>query len=331
MVRGLARSKEVPMRKGIAILTGCLSVAVVALLVGRLPAQTPPAAPKPAAIVNGEVIPMAELDNLLKNKPQSPYPTTAKEQEEMRKIALNMLIDDVLIRQFLKKTVPAPGPAEVGKELAELQQALASQKPPKTLQDFLKDSHQTELELRTDIAARLQWKAYATAQLPDQQLKAYYDQNKVFFDKVMVRASHILLRVPEKASDAEKAAIRSKLAGIRQEIVAGKLDFAQAARTYSDCPSKVNGGDIGFFPYKFAVYPSFAQAAFAMNVGDVSDLVQTEFGFHILKVTDRKKGEPSNFETIKDLVRDVVAQETELYPRVIAEQRKTARIEIPAP
>jgi peptidyl-prolyl cis-trans isomerase C len=326
---GAHAGKEVTMRKG-TIVAGCLSAAVLAVLVGRLPAQTPPAQ-KPAAVVNGEVVPMAELEKLLKDRPQSPYPQTVKEQAEVRDIALKMLIDDVLIRQFLKKTMPPANPTDIAKELAELQQALANQKPPRTVQDFLRDTHQTEQELRTDIAARLQWKAYATAAMPDQAIKLYYDQNKVFFDKVMVRASHILLRVPDKASEPEKTAIRNKLLAIRQEIAAGKIDFAQAAKTYSDCPSKVNGGDIGFFPYKFAVYPSFAQAAFSMKIGDLSDPVQTEFGYHIIKVTDRKNGEASNFEAVKDLVRDVKAQEDELYPRVIAEQRKTAQIQISPP
>jgi peptidyl-prolyl cis-trans isomerase C len=301
----------------------CLTSLVLA---SPLRAQAP-AAQKPAAIVNGEAIPMADLAKLLQKEPPSPHPLTDGQKQEMRKMALDMLIDDILMRQFLKKSGIAVNAADVAKEFEDLNQALAKQK--KTLQDFLKETDQTQEQLRADVVARLQWRGYIMAKVPDQLLKAYYDQNKVFFDKVFVRASHILLRVPAKASDAEKGAIRAKLAALRQEILAGKIDFAQAAKTYSDCPSKVNGGDVGHFPYKFAVHDAFAKTAFAMDVGQVSDIVTTDFGHHIIRVTDRTKGEASNFDTMKDWVRDVYAQEHELYQQIILEQRRTARIEMP--
>jgi len=315
------------MRKEIHILTVCLGGLALATLVGRLGAQSPPAPSKPAAIVNGEAIPMADLAKLLDKGTPSPHPLTTGQKDEMRKMALDMLIDDLLMRQFLKKTGIQVSPAEVTKELDDLNQGLAKQK--KTFQEFLKDTDQTPEQLRADIVARLQWRGYMMAKVPDPVLKAYYDQNKVFFDKVFVRASHILMRVPAKASDAEKAAVRAKLIALRQDILAGKIDFAQAAKTYSDCPSKTNGGDIGHFPYKFAVQDVFARTAFAMKVGEVSDLVETDFGYHIIRVTDRTKGEISNFETMKDWVRDVYAQEHELYQQIIGEQRRMARIETP--
>jgi parvulin-like peptidyl-prolyl isomerase len=319
------------MRRGIGVVTGWMGVGLLAALAGPLQAQTPAAKPRPVAVVNGEPIASADLENLLKKEPPQVVMLTNEQKAEMRKTALDMLIDDVLMRQFLKKNVQPVSAAAVQRELTELQDALAKQKPSRTLQDFLKETAQTEQQLRADVAARLQWKAYVTARVPEQAIRAYYDQNKVFFDKVFVRASHILLRVPPKTSLQEKQALRAKLVALRQDIVAGKVDFAQAAKTYSDCPSKASGGDVGHFPYKFAVQEPFARAAFALKVGDLSDVVETEFGYHLIKVTDRTKGEPSNFEAIKDLVRDVYVQEHELYQGIIAEQRKTARIEITAP
>ena len=315
------------MRTANRILTIFLSSLVLAALTSPARAQTPAAQAKPAAIVNGEVIPMADLVKLLEKEPPSPNPLTQAQKEEMRKMALDMLVDDVLMRQFLKKSGITVNAAEVNKEFEDLNQALAKQK--KTFQDFLKETGQTKEQLQADVIARLQWRGYIIARVPDQVLKAYYDQNKVFFDKEFVRASHILMRVPSKASDSDKAAIRGKLAALRQEILAGKIDFAQAAKTYSDCPSKVNGGDIGHFPYKFAVQDAFARTAFSMRVGDVSDIVATDFGYHLIRVTDRTKGEASNFETMKDWARDVYAQEHELYQQIIFEQRKAARIEVP--
>jgi parvulin-like peptidyl-prolyl isomerase len=246
----------------------------------------------------------------------------------MEKAALDMIIEDVLMRQFLKKTVAAAKPADIDKELATLKDALGKQKPAKTIQEFLKEGGQTEEQLKGDIAARLMWKNYLEQKLPDATIKVYYDTNKLFFDKVMVKASHILVKVKVDATPAEKQAAQARIQAIRQEIVAGKIKFEDAAQKYSDCPSKTKGGDIGFFPYKFAVVEPFAKVAFSTPKDQISDIVATDFGMHIIKVTARTDGEPSDFQKIKDAVREIYAQDMDLYQSVLTEQRKAAKIEI---
>jgi parvulin-like peptidyl-prolyl isomerase len=299
------------------------TAAVLAVSAAALYAQAPAA--KTAAVVNGENIPMTEVQAILEERPP-PVPLTAEQEKERRKAALNMLVDDALMRQYLRKVIPAPSPAEVNKEMTELLDVLKKQN--KTLEQFLKEAKQTPEQLRADIVSRLQWKAYLAQRLPDTAVKAYFDQNRLFFDKVMVRASHILVKVAPTASPQERQAAMSKAQAIRQEVVTGKIDFAEAAKKYSDCPSKTKGGDIGPFPYKFAVVEPFSRAAFSLKVGEVSDVVTTDFGMHVIKVTDRTKGEPANFEAIKEGVREVYAQDLDLYQQVLTEQRKTARIEI---
>lgn len=284
---------------------------------------------KPAAIVNGEQISQAELRALLDARP-SPVPLSAQQQKELKQSAIDMLIDDLLMRQFLRKVAKPPTPEEMGKELEELKTALKKQ--DKTLDQFLRESKQTEEQLRQDMVARLQWKAYLVARFPDDtQLKAYYEANKPFFDKVFVRASHILVKFNGNATAAEKQAARNKLETIRQDIVAGKISFADAARKYSECPTKDKGGDIGSFPFKFVVVDPFAKAAFSMKKGDVSEVVTTDFGVHLIMVTDRTAGEPSSFDRLRETIREVMAQEMELYQRVLAEQRKAAKIEVNLP
>ena len=108
-----------------------------------------------------------------------------------------------------------------------------------------------------------------------------------------------------------------------------KVKFEDIARQYSQCPSKdkkESPGDIGQFPYKFVVVPEFAKTAFALKPGEISDVVQTVFGLHLIKVTDRTKGEVSTFENLKDTVREVWAQDEELFVRILADQRKTGKI-----
>lgn len=90
-----------------------------------------------------------------------------------------------------------------------------------------------------------------------------------------VRASHILVSSKDEATK------------LRQEIVDGKIDFATAAKEYSKCPSGQNGGDLGFFG-KGVMVPEFETAAFSLKVGEVSQPVQTQFGWHLIEVTAEK-------------------------------------------
>ena len=313
------------MKRRILFWHGIAGLAVMACLAGEMPAQTPTAATQPAAVVNGESIPMADVKAILDTIPPPVVPATAEQKREMQHNVVDMLVNDLIMRQFLRQhTTPASAAAIEG-EIAELKTALAKKKS--TLQAFLKESNQSETQLRMDIASSLQWKAYIAARVNDDALKAYYEANKAFFDKVTVRASHILLKVAPTASEADKQAARTKLQAIRQEIVAGKLDFAEAAKRFSDCDSKRDGGDLGNpFRCKFDVPEAFAQAAFSTKVGDVSDIVPTDLGLHLIKVTNRSAGEPSNFEAIKTEVREVYSME--LYQQVISQQRKAAQIQI---
>jgi parvulin-like peptidyl-prolyl isomerase len=301
------------------ILAG-LSLLVVA---GGLSAQAPQ--DRRVAAVNGEPIMQSEVDAVLKaTLPQSPTPLSEAQKKEAQATAINILVEDMLMRQFLRKNAAPAGQADIEKDMNELAASLAKDK--QTVADFLKMTGQTEAQLRADIAARLQYKNFVSPRLTDQAVKQYYDTNKIFFDKVQVRASHILLKVPANASQNDRQMLYNRALAIRQEIMNGQLQFADAAKKYSDCPSKENGGDIGMFPYKFVVLEPFAKAAFSMKVGDISEIVTTDFGYHIIKVTDRSQGQPSNFEQIKADVKEIFANE--IYQLIITQQRREAKIEM---
>lgn len=300
------------------------AIAAVLALGGTQVAAQQAARPA-AARVNGEEIPVSDVDAVVNQRP-SPVPVSQELQKEMRKAAVEMLIDDLLIRQYLRRNAAAPSQEDVQKEYDKLFEALKKQN--KTLEQFLHEGKMSKEQLREDIVARLQWKSYLTARFPEAEIKAYYDANKLLFDNVVVRASHILAKVGTNASAEEKQKAKAKLEVVRQEIVAGKVTFEDAARKYSECPSRDKGGDIGPFPYKFVVVEPFARAAFATKKGEMTDIVTSDFGFHLIKVTDRTAGEPSQFDQVREVVRDVMAQEQELYQRVLSDQKKSAKIEV---
>ncbi|OPZ25050.1 MAG: Foldase protein PrsA 1 precursor [Lentisphaerae bacterium ADurb.BinA184] len=138
-------------------------------------------------------------------------------------------------------------------------------------------------------------------------LEAYYADHKSDYEE-QVKASHILVRVKEDAKDDEKAAARTKAEGIRDRIVKG-ADFAAVARAESeDTGSGFQGGDLGFFGRGKMVKP-FEDAAFALEKEALSELVETPFGLHIIKVTDRKPARTLDEAAVTEEVRGKVGDE----------------------
>ncbi len=202
---------------GAALLAGAAASGRAQAPVGAPPAAATPAAPaaaKPPAVVNGEVVGKAELDDALKQAAgPNPAPLTEDQRRGQAMQVLGMLIDDKLMHQFIaKNAAPAP-PAEVSARVAAVEAELKKQN--KTLQDFYKESGQTEMTFRADCALAVQWDNYAKSKISDADVEKYYKYNKDFFDRVMVRASHILLRIPPNATDADKAKLKEQLNGLR--------------------------------------------------------------------------------------------------------------------
>jgi peptidyl-prolyl cis-trans isomerase C len=281
----------------------------------------------PVAVVNGEPVPRSLFDEVLKQRPPVVTPLTAAQQRQIKEAIVALLVDETLVRQFLKKNAPPVDPAEVAKQIESLQKGLEGQ--GKTLAEYCKETKQTEAQVRANISLMLQWNAYAAQKVTPAELKRYYADFKDFFDKTTVRASHIVLRIPPDASAADRDAAKKKLVDLRQEITSGKTTFAEAAMKHSQCPSAPKGGDLGFFPRKWMVEEPFAKVAFAMKVGELSDVVITEYGYHLIQVTDRKAGEATTFEDVQDEVRDSYVEEMKVA--ILTDLRKAAKIEIKLP
>jgi parvulin-like peptidyl-prolyl isomerase len=281
-----------------------VGVLMLAILTEHALAQ----ADKPAAVVNGQTITFAEIDNVLKHRPPSPTPLTPAQTNELRAMILDMEIDNLIMQQYMRQHMP-PVPDElVNRRIDELKTALG--KDGKTLAYYLQNTGLTQEQLRTNIINRLQREAYIRTHLTEDAVRAYYTANRDYFDHVAVRVSHIVLRVPANASPTERGITREKLQQLRQQIVSGKISFADAARKISQCPSAPDGGDLGYIHRKLQVDESFARAAFALKVGEISDVVETDYGMHLITVTDRKQSGPaSTFEKVQQDARAMAADE----------------------
>ena len=147
----------------------------------------------------------------------------------------------------------------------------------------------------------------AQQDVTDDEIAAYYEQNLVRYQHgEEAKASHLLLRVDEGETEES---VKTRIQEIKQEIANGDLTFAEAAEKYSEDPTaKQNKGDLGYFGRGRMVAP-FEEVAFSLPIGEISDLVQTQFGFHLLTVEDRKEEGTDSLESVRDDIRDTLQKQ----------------------
>jgi peptidyl-prolyl cis-trans isomerase D len=158
--------------------------------------------------------------------------------------------------------------------------------------------------------------------LPEQDLKTYYEQNvQRLAGKEERRASHILINAAKDAPTADRAKAKAKAEELLAAVRKSPKSFADVARKNSQDPgSATKGGDLDFFA-KGAMVKAFEDAAFALKKGDISDVVESEFGFHIIQLTDIKAPKAPSFESMRpQLEADLRKQQAQ---RQFAEQAET--------
>lgn len=171
---------------------------------------------------------------------------------------------------------------------------------------------QENMELLINNFLTLEYLDKAVAQkveVKEKDLKRFYKENKQKFQvPEKVRARHILIRVDRTASDDELKKALDRAESVLKKVRAGE-DFSQLASEFSeDAGSGKKGGDLGFFP-RDMMAPEFEKAAFALKPGQVSEIVHTSFGFHIIKVEEKMEPSIQPFEDVKDQLRRNVAVE----------------------
>jgi parvulin-like peptidyl-prolyl isomerase len=282
----------------------------------------------PAATVNGEVITKGELDANIKKVVAMPVPLPEAQRKQHQQLVLNGLIDAMLLRQFLEKNVPAIDEQEINAHMAALASHLRQQ--GRSMSDFCREMSRNEAQIRADIAANSRWYAYAEKHVTEQDLLKFYQDNKDLFDQVRVRVSEILIRVPTAATPSERELARKQVQELRGRILANQISFEEAAKQFSHSMTKEQGGDLDWLPHvKGGLLPlpdDIVELAFRMQPGQVSDVLESEFGLYVIKVTQRDPGKPSEYAKVKQVVRELCADEIKMS--ILNQQRKTADIKI---
>lgn len=287
------------------------------------------------AIVNGNEISDKALEFEMKQVKQrfSQQGITLSEDQakEVRNKTLNNLINQELLYQDSQNKGIKVENEAVTERLAGIKKRFPSEAD---FEKTLKNVGLTEADLKEKIARGLAIEALISSQITDkivisnEENKTFYDEHPEFFKKPgQVRASHILIKVDPKADDTQKALAKQKIKTLQEKLKNGE-DFGALAKEYSEGPSNVKNGDLGYFGSGQMVKP-FEDAAFAMKPGEISEIVETQFGYHLIKVTDKKPATTVAYEEVKQKINQHLKQEkskseVEAY---IKKLRSSAKIE----
>ena len=251
------------------------------------------------ATVNGEEIFRKELDRRLGVLKRMNQEVTRAVQIEV----INQLTKKELLKQFVEGQDIVVSEGEVQGELEKIKYFLRSNPndSEKSLGEILETQGSNIGELEDEIRRTLALSKYLDQRVGDDEKSSYFEANKNAFNGEKVKASHVLIDTTKLNTDAEIEQAKQMIEEVKEEIDNG-ADFAKTAKKYSTCPSAENGGDIGFFQRKGSIVEEFAEAAFSMKVGEISEPVKTQFGYHIIKVTGKVEGKDVSYEDVADIV-----------------------------
>jgi parvulin-like peptidyl-prolyl isomerase len=305
----LRKAHDLSTRAAVAV--GCLVLLLLAPAGARVVDRV-------VAVVNEEIILQSEVDALcapaLADLPATlPLDEAVKRKGEIRKEALDSLIENLLVRQQIREHKIIVADDEVNDEIKRVmelnklseQQLLEALKlhENKTLEQFKEDRRRDmEQQKLIDVQIRSNPELKGRLQVTEKDVEdAYQTQFLSVGSTEKIRASHILFSIPAGATPEQEAEIRAKAERVLAEIKAGG-SFEELAKQHSEDPSSALGGDLGFFRHGDMVGP-FDTAAFALKKGEVSELVRTQFGLHLIKVTDRAMEGPRPLAEVQNEVR----------------------------
>lgn len=252
-----------------------------------------------------------------------------KYKDTFKNDMLKQMVNVEVVCEDAKKQKIAPSKEEVDKAFKELKKSIdKDEEYKKNLQklgisdEYLKQQQEQDLTIK-----KYKENFDKTTKISDEEIEKYYNDHKKEYYKDEVKASHILISTTDKdgkpLSEEKKKAAKKKAEDLLKKAKAGD-EFAALAKENSDDPgSGSQGGDLGYFG-KGKMVPEFEKAAFSLKVGEISDIVESQFGYHIIKVTD-KVNEQTPLKDVKDSIKTTLL--TEKFNKKIETLAKEAKVE----
>lgn len=238
--------------------------------------------------------------------------------------ALAQWVDRTLVLQQLTALKLVPDKKLQGELLEEYCQQNGL--PDETPREYLKRIEVDFRVLRRQLTWDVSWRKYLDGKLTDEEVSKFFDKHRKEFDGTQQGLSQILLQFPPGDVSEREVALQ-KARSLRQEIMDGKRTFAAAAKEFSAGPSGKNGGDLGLIPRHGVMPEPFAKAAFLLEVGEISEPIETNFGVHLITCTQTKPGDKS-LDDVRAQVEDALAKEW--FSQLAEQSRQSAKIEYSA-
>jgi len=254
-----------------------------------------------------------------------------KQRDAINRQALDTLIDMELLYQESQRRGFEVAEERIEQQVSNLRSQFADEEGFAGALEQIgisKDELRTEFKRQIAIQDMIDLDIAPSVSVLDQEPRDYYDNNPGFFaTPEQVQARHILILAGPDAGEEEKSAARSRIEEIRSRIFAGE-DFAELASQFSEDGSSAYGGDLGYFQREQMVKP-FADAAFSLEIGQLSGIVTTEYGYHLLQVTAKKAESIIPYEEIQARIVQYLHREKAMaaIEELAAQLRSQAEIE----
>ncbi|NJD92013.1 MAG: peptidylprolyl isomerase [Geobacter sp.] len=292
-----------------------------------------------AAIVNDDIITIYEVNReyaaaLQEEEKRTGQPLSKEAVNTLKKDIINALIDRKLIKQKIKELNIVVSEEEVRQSIEDVkkqnklsQEALAS---ALLAQGLTFDQYRAQIKEQLERLRLMSQEVKSKIQVGEKEVRDYYDANLgQYTEEPTYRARHIFLKIDKQATNEEIKKIMLKAANVMAEA-GSSADFAELAKKYSDDPGAAkDGGDLGTFK-KGDMLPEIETAVLAMKPGEISELVTSSAGFHIIKLEEKIAGKVKPFESVKGLIDDQLYRKKseERFKQWAEDLRKSASIEI---
>lgn len=285
------------------------------------PASLRAGASPPRIVVNGRVVSAAEWEFLRLTRAEEGELTPAR-----RDWLIEHAIERELIRGFLNRRKVVPPAEAVELQLRQLEDLIRrrGEDPSRLLQRL----GLTREVLQRELGLSLAWQDYVRQAATEREIQQYFQEHRPELDGTRVRVRQIVRKLSPDASAEPSQAMQQRLERLRQEIEAGKISFAEAARQHSESPSAEHGGDVGWVGAPGKLPPQLTTVVLRLQPGEMAGPIRTAFGWHLVQVTERKPGQLS-LEDARPVILERLSEQW--WQDTIAKERAMANIIRPTP
>jgi len=288
--------------------------------------------------VNGKTLTRQRLDQEVKKamtamKNQIPSDKKKEFEQNVRMRVVDGFVSRTLLTEEIGRKKIRVTDQELSDEINKIKSSLP---PGTTMEDFLKKNKINQAKMNDDVKFAIQINKLVSSSMKEKvrpsekEIEQFYQKNKEKFKRPeSAHARHILIAKSAGDDEKTKTEKKNKAEALRKQLIEG-ADFVELAKQNSDCPSKQNGGDLGVFAKGQMVKP-FEDAAFSQNIKDIGPVVETDFGYHIIQVLERKPAQTMDLDnTVKGRISSLLEQKKlqEAFAKIMKGLKEKATIKV---